>query len=39
MKMMHSDLLYQYQWQPFDTQATESNYLTEFEDKFALEGC
>jgi hypothetical protein len=39
MKMMHSGLLYQYQWQPFDRQATGSNYLSESEDKFALEGC
>ena len=38
MQMMHFGWLYQYQWQPFDKQAVSSNYLTESEGKFDLEG-
>ena len=37
--MMHLSLQFQYQWLPFDIQATGSNYLIESEGKFALEGC
>ena len=38
MQMMHFGWRYQYQWQPFDKQAVSSNYLTESEGKFDLEG-